>query len=84
MGKLSDLGLRKARVPKWAFNSQLGDGPVARAVVLVVVQIGALDDAGEAVLGSDSLDIFKEGALAEIAAVRRISEKPSTAMTSKS
>ena len=50
MGKLSDLGLRKARVPKRAFDSQLGDGPVARAVVLVVVQIGSLDDAGEAVL----------------------------------
>ena len=58
MGKLPDLGLRKARVPKRAFDSQLGDGPVARAVVLVVVQIGALDDAGEAVLGSDSLDMF--------------------------
>ena len=72
MGKLSDLGLRKARVPKRAFNSQLGDGPVARAVVLVVVQIGSLDDTGEAVLGSDSLNVFKEGALAEIAAVRRI------------
>ena len=59
-----------------AFDAQLGDGLQAGAVVAVIVEIGALGDAGKAARVGNGPDFCEQLALAEIAAIFRVFAEP--------
>ena len=71
-GQLTNLVLGKLRFSKRALDIQLGDGLETRAVVAVVIHIGAFSHIGDAVLRSQLLDFLKQLMLAQITPVGRI------------
>jgi hypothetical protein len=72
LGRLADLLLAQARLQEGSAHPQLIRGLLAGTVIAAVVRVRAVDESGKALFFCRAQELGEYGALAMVAAVRRI------------